>query len=235
MNYNCGIIDDLLPLYVDGACSEESKAAIEAHLASCEACRKKLERMQSDPVISETSKPADKIRVIKYVNKVRKHRVKLAIGIAAISVIAACLLSLIFLTLKDMYHYANPIVHEVETGTYNLTSNDLAVTAADVDDYVFFTNNSKIEVSVGKEANFSGEVLLWNADDPNDPVTILYGKITLEERVCTFSGLSSGHRYRITCDGNENLMLTITDGRNVSFFGSMKNVLIQVWNLIMRF
>jgi len=33
MNYNCGIINDLLPLYVDDACSEESKAAIEVHLA----------------------------------------------------------------------------------------------------------------------------------------------------------------------------------------------------------
>ncbi len=235
MNYNCGIIDDLLPLYADGACSEESKAAIEAHLASCEACRKKLERMQSDTVVSETIKSAGKITVTKYAKKVRKHRIKLAIGVVAISVIAACLLSLVFLTLKDMHNYANPIIYEVETGTYNLTSNDLEVAVADIDDYIFFTNNTKIEVSVDNDADFSGEVMLWNADDPNNPVTILYGKITPEIRAFTFSNLSSAHRYMITCDGNENLVLTITDGRNVSFFGSMKNVLIHVWNLIMGF
>lgn len=235
MNCNCGIIDDLLPLYADGACSEESKAAIEAHLASCEACRKKLERMQSDTVVSETSKSAGEITVAKYANKVRKHRIKLAIGVVAISVIAACLLSLVFLTLKDMHNYAKPIIYEVETGTYNLTSNDLEVTVADIDDYIFFTNNTKIEVSIDKDADYSGEVLLWNADDPYNPVTIGYGKITSEKRSFTFSGLSSAHRYMITCDGTEDLMLTITDGRKVSFFGSMKNVLIQVWDLVMEF
>lgn len=231
MNCNCGIIDDLLPLYADGACSEESKAAIEAHLASCEACQKKLERMQSNTVVSETSKPAGEVTVVKYAKKVRKHRIKLAVGIVAISVIAACLLSLVFLTLKDMHAYANPTVHEVETGTYNLTSNDLEVAVADVGEYVFFTNNTKIEVSVDQNADFSGEVLLWNADDPNNPVTILYGKITPEESVCTFSGLHSGHRYMVTCDGSEDLMLTITDGRHVSFFGSMKNVLEMIFGL----
>lgn len=233
MNCNCGIIDDLLPLYADGACSEESKAAIEAHLASCEACRKKLERMQSDTVVSETSKPTGEVTVVKYANKVRKHRIKLAIGIVAISVIAACLLSLVFLTLKDMHTYANPTIYEVETGTYNLTSNDLEVAVADVGGYVFFTNNARIEVSVGKDADFSGEVQLWNADDLNNPVTILYGKITPEERVCTFSGLSSAHRYMITCDGSEDLMLTITDGRHVSFFGSMKNVFETIFEMLL--
>lgn len=231
MNCNCGIIDDLLPLYADGACSEESKVAIEVHLASCEVCRKKLERMQSDTVVSETSKPTGEVTVVKYANKVRKHRIKLAIGVVAISVIAACLISLVFLTLQDMHNYANPIIYEVETGTYNLTANDLEVAVADVGEYVFFTNNAKIAVSVGKDADFSGEVLLWNADDPNNPVTAQYGRITPKERSVTFSGLSSAHRYMITCDGTEGLMLTITDGRNVSFFGSMKNVLEMIFGL----
>ena len=235
MNCNCGIIDDLLPLYADGACSEESKAAIEAHLVSCEVCRKKLERMQSDAVVSETSKPTGEVTVVKYANKVRKHRIKLAIGIVAISVIAACLLSLVFLTLKDMHNYANPIIHEVEISTYNLTSNDLEVAVSDVDNYIFFTNNTKIAVSIGKDADFSGEVLLWNADDPDNPITAQYGKITPKERIVTFSGLSSAHRYMITCDGSDELILTVTDGRNVSFFGSMKNVLMQIWDMVMTF
>lgn len=235
MNYNCGIIDDLLPLYVDGACSEESKAAIEAHLASCNVCREKLERMQAETVVSETIKSSEEITVAKYAKKVRKHRIKLAVGAVATSVIVACLLSLVFLTLKDMYNYANPIIHEVEAGTYNLTSNDLEVAVADVGDYIFFTNNTKIEVSVDKDAAFSGEVLLWNADDPNNPVTIGYGKITSEKRSFTFSNLTSADRYMITCDGSDELMLSITDGRNISFFGSMKNVLIQIYDLIMGF
>ena len=233
MNYTCGIIDDLLPLYVDGACSEESKAAIEAHLASCKACREKLERMQTETVVSETVKSSGEITVAKYAKKVRKHRIKLAVGAVAISVIAACVLSLVLLTIKDMHDQANPVIHEVETGTYNLTSNDLAVAVADVDDYIFFTNNEKIEVSVDKGTTYSGEVLLWNADDQNNPIIIGYGKITSKKRTFTFSNLSSAHRYMITCDGNDELILTITDGRRVSFFSSLKNVVIQVWDMIL--
>ena len=83
------------------------------------------------------------------------------------------------------------------------------------------------------DSTYSGEVLLWNADDPNDPITIGYGKITPGKRSFTFSNLSSAHRYRITCDGNEELILTITDGRNVSFFGSMKNVFNMISEMIL--
>ena len=39
---NCDIVRDLLPLYADGLCSEESRKAVEEHLKSCEACRKLL-------------------------------------------------------------------------------------------------------------------------------------------------------------------------------------------------
>lgn len=232
MKYSCGIIDDLLPLYLDGACSDESKGIIEAHLKTCEACSKKLERMKTESAIPVSRSPEREIAG--YARKVRRQRIRKIVGTIGLCIFAACLLSLVFLTLKDMYNYANPIIHEVETGTYNLTSNDLEVAVADIDDYIFFTNNTKIEVSVDKDADYSGEILLWNADDPNNPVTIGYGKITSEKRTFTFSGLHSAHRYMITCDGNEDLMLTITDGRNVSFFGSMKNVLEQICNMIME-
>lgn len=234
MNCNCGIIDDLLPLYADGVCSEESKAVIEAHLASCKVCREKLERMQDETVASETVKSSGEITAAKYAKKVRKHRFRLAVGAAIISVVAACVLSLVFLTIKDMHDQSNPIVHEVEDGVYNLTANDLTVDVANVEDYILFTNNEKIEVSVDKDTTYSGEVLLWNADDQNNPVTIGYGKISSEKRYVTFSNLSSAHRYLITCDGNEALILTITDGRNVSFFGSMKNVFDMILELLLN-
>ena len=39
MKYPCGLIQDLLPLYIDGVCSDESKAAIEQHLPECSSCK----------------------------------------------------------------------------------------------------------------------------------------------------------------------------------------------------
>ncbi|RJE85181.1 hypothetical protein D3P07_21685 [Paenibacillus sp. 1011MAR3C5] len=45
MSTSCNIVYDLLPLYVDGACSAESRAYVDEHLLDCPACRKKYEAM----------------------------------------------------------------------------------------------------------------------------------------------------------------------------------------------
>lgn len=50
---NCDIVRDLLPLYEDGLCSEESRRAVEEHLATCGACRKLLPEAPA-----ETDSPA---------------------------------------------------------------------------------------------------------------------------------------------------------------------------------
>ncbi len=39
MKYPCNLIRDLLPLYCDGVCSEESAEAVREHLDACEECR----------------------------------------------------------------------------------------------------------------------------------------------------------------------------------------------------
>ena len=231
MKYSCGIIEDLLPLYLDGACSDESKEMVEAHLETCELCSKKLERMKTESVIPASM--SSEREIAEYARKVRKHRIRQVVGAVALCILSACLLALIFLTVQDMHHYANPTIYDVEEGVWNLTSNALEISADDVDEYVFFTNNKKIEVTVEKSAEYSGEILLWNADDRNNPVTILYGQITADRNSCTFSGLSSAHRYMVTCDGDEDLVLTVTDGRHVTFFGSMKNVLEEILNRLL--
>lgn len=53
MNYPCGIIEDLLPLYIDDVCNEESKQAVQNHLAGCEKCRGCYEAMKSTDEFTE--------------------------------------------------------------------------------------------------------------------------------------------------------------------------------------
>ena len=36
---NCDIIQDLIPSYIDGICSEASKNCVEEHIANCAECR----------------------------------------------------------------------------------------------------------------------------------------------------------------------------------------------------
>ncbi len=48
MKYPCGIIRDLLPLYIDGVCGSDSAAAVENHLRECEGCRRLYGEMRSE-------------------------------------------------------------------------------------------------------------------------------------------------------------------------------------------
>jgi hypothetical protein len=45
MKYECDVIEDLLPLYKDGACSTATNKAVEEHLMECEKCKKMLDRL----------------------------------------------------------------------------------------------------------------------------------------------------------------------------------------------
>ncbi len=45
MQITCEIIKDLLPLYYDNVCSEDSRKLIEDHLSTCEMCRNELKRI----------------------------------------------------------------------------------------------------------------------------------------------------------------------------------------------
>lgn len=56
MEKNCKVISDLLPLYLDEACSDESKEIVEEHLKECEKCRLLAEDMKKS--ISDKKIPA---------------------------------------------------------------------------------------------------------------------------------------------------------------------------------
>lgn len=47
MKYPCGIIKDLLPLYIDDVCAPESKDAIETHLSDCADCKQFYNTMKA--------------------------------------------------------------------------------------------------------------------------------------------------------------------------------------------
>lgn len=55
MKLNCNVVYDLLPLYVDEICSEDSKKLVEEHLEECEACKKKCKDMKG-VIIEEENK-----------------------------------------------------------------------------------------------------------------------------------------------------------------------------------
>ena len=226
MKLNCSIAEDLLPLYLEDMCSEDSRAALEEHLRECPACREKSARMKNNDVIPQARKQERKFPISDYAKKVKRHRICVGISAALISALAACVLALCLLTIFDMRAQANPTVYAVENGVHNLTAAELETTAAEVGGYILYTNSQQIKVSVPKDADFDGEILLWNAADKDDP--ILHGHVDPGNNTCVFSGLSATQRYRVTCGEGDEIVVTVSDGRIVNFWYSLRNVLKEL-------
>lgn len=69
---NCDVINDLMPSYLDGICSEASKKLVEEHLSECRACRSLIDSMQKTQIVSEKTV----LKELNYMKKVREHFVK---------------------------------------------------------------------------------------------------------------------------------------------------------------
>ncbi len=52
---NCNVVKDLLPLYIDECCSDESLAEVKKHLETCTECSKTFKRMNSLVTNKETN------------------------------------------------------------------------------------------------------------------------------------------------------------------------------------
>ncbi|MBP0973429.1 MAG: zf-HC2 domain-containing protein [Oscillospiraceae bacterium] len=89
----CEMIRDLMPLCAEGLCSEESRKAVEEHIASCEACR----RLYEQPAEAVEAVPVpDEGTAMKKVSRKMKHS---KIKVVLLS-IAAGLLALVLIVLS---------------------------------------------------------------------------------------------------------------------------------------
>lgn len=84
---NCGIINDLLPLYTENMLSDESKKAVEEHLQACKGCSEKFEKMKSDEQLPVTEE--------KEVKALKKFRLLMLVSIVGFPLwfpltVAAC-------------------------------------------------------------------------------------------------------------------------------------------------
>lgn len=77
----CAIVEDLLPAYMEGLTSEETRQAVEAHLASCPACAAKRAAMGAEegPSPAETAETAREVDYLKAVRRRSRRRVAAAI------------------------------------------------------------------------------------------------------------------------------------------------------------
>ena len=93
----CAVVEDLLPAYVEGLTSEETRAAVEAHLASCPACAAKRTAMgaEAEPEVEQTE-TAREVDYLKTVRRRGRRRVMLAV-LATLLVLTAGFAAKVFL------------------------------------------------------------------------------------------------------------------------------------------
>ena len=72
MKLSCNIILDLLPLYYDQVCSDETKALVEEHLSSCESCREAIKSMGGELPIPKQD--MESVEILKNIRKELKAK-----------------------------------------------------------------------------------------------------------------------------------------------------------------
>lgn len=94
--YPCNVIEDLLPSYIDGVCSEKTNADIEEHLKECPSCNALYKSMKEElPGVSESTSSADEKKIIQKVNAkidARDKKIKIACIAICVAIIIAALL-----------------------------------------------------------------------------------------------------------------------------------------------
>lgn len=81
MKYQCEIVRDLLPLYLDGVASEQSKQMVEEHFSECGECRALFAQMKNDTVENEVEE--EKIDVIARQRRLFKRKSAMVGGVLA--------------------------------------------------------------------------------------------------------------------------------------------------------
>ena len=91
MKLPCKIIEDLLPLYEEEICSEETREAVEQHLNECEICKNLYKGMQEIPTTQfESPKAVQDKAMKKGLKKIKKYW-WVSIGIAIMIVLLSIL------------------------------------------------------------------------------------------------------------------------------------------------
>lgn len=65
MKFDCKVIEDLIPLYLDNVCSDESRNIVEEHLQECEKCRALIDKMPFVKVAHIDKDESEKISIAK--------------------------------------------------------------------------------------------------------------------------------------------------------------------------
>ncbi|ACV61761.1 hypothetical protein Dtox_0858 [Desulfofarcimen acetoxidans DSM 771] len=102
MKISCEIVKDLLPLYHDGVCSNDSKTMVEEHLAYCDRCKAELLVMNNALSINKAEQNLHEAEAVKKLSKRwKKGMLKSLLKGILITILAIALIALVLYCFMD--------------------------------------------------------------------------------------------------------------------------------------
>ncbi len=121
--YDCEVIQDLFPSYIDGLTSEKTNAVIEEHLADCEKCRKVLASMKGETGM-KPEMTLDEKKEIDFLKKNKKRNLGILMG----SIIGAIFLVLFTMAVR-LFAIGDKNANDWRAINLNVDGNELDFTA----------------------------------------------------------------------------------------------------------
>ncbi len=152
MKISCHIIQDILPLYIEGMVSEDTKVMVEDHIRDCHECSDLLANMKD----SEINIIDDDRSILSKVNKriQKKNRQVFVVSLALALIIF--ILAISFLTSPEYIPYSNSSVSIEEVGDKRL----MVIFSQDV--YGYDINKYLSEDRSGYEYHLTTWNSIWN-------------------------------------------------------------------------
>lgn len=151
----CDVVQDLLPLYVDGVCSADSRQLVDAHLAECDDCRKVLADLQESE--TEVAFHADAKAVIRAHNK-HQSKTALALGVLISVFLTGVMGVMLYVTLKGWSDWQTTITVGVSLlFLAGLTAVPLLASSKRLTKAIVFSTLALVLVILCEEAFFGEE------------------------------------------------------------------------------
>lgn len=195
----CGMAADLLPLYLDGCCSADSSAALEAHMDACPACRAQYAQLRRDltpAADTEQDRGADAIARALARKMRRRKRCLHALG-AVLGVLLAVFL--VFLG-KTFVILGQP-------GGAASAAREVSGTAEEVGEHVFATGTARLVVTADALPDAPVTVRLWQVRETRENTMV--ATLDAKHRSCIFTNLPPQTLYAVTVDGAPDVQLTV--------------------------
>lgn len=205
----CGMAADLLPLYLNGCCSADSRAALEAHMDTCPACRAQYAQLRRDltpAADTEQDRGTDTIaRAL--ARKMRRRKRCLRVLGAVLGVLLAVFLVFIGKTFVILGQSVSIASAALPPGATDLAGRAVSGIAEEVGEHVFATGTARLVVSADALPDAPVTVRLWQVRETRENTMV--ATLDARHRSCIFTNLPPQTLYAVTVDGAPDVQLTV--------------------------